>query len=184
MYQIIAPTLFQNKICRLPGIGTLVMVAHSAQTDFVNSRIQAPTESIDFIPEKEEEKGFNEFTALSELLQRTLDESGSFLLRGIGRFTKDASGSIGFEAIELDPALTPYVSAKRVVRQEHGRHDMLVGDQQTTNVQMTEYYNEKAPARDNWWVWALVLAAAGIAALVIYYYQHGSGSIANGQKLV
>jgi len=64
MYQIIAPRLFQNKICRLPGIGTLVMVTHSAQTDFINTCIKGPVETIEFIKEAEGEKLFNEFLIL------------------------------------------------------------------------------------------------------------------------
>ncbi|MEO5892851.1 MAG: hypothetical protein ABIQ31_21555 [Ferruginibacter sp.] len=178
MYQIIAPTLFLNKICRLPGIGTLVMVPHSAETDFVISQIKSPVETIDFIVEDNDEKGFNEFSAISELLQKNLDENGSFLLKGIGTFTKNMMGEIRFLPIPADPMFTFSVTAERVVRPVSS-HTLLVGDQQTTNVEMREYFNEKQPSKDRWWVWAIALAAAGIAVLAVYLYQHGVGAFGN-----
>ena len=178
MYQIIAPTLFQNKICRLPGIGTLVMVAHSAETDFVNARIKSPIETIDFIAENKEEKIFNEFSAMSELLQSNLNENGSFLLRGIGTFKKDNAGDIQFAPITIDPIFTPPIAAERVIRQD-GEHAILVGDQQTTNVEMTEYFSEQPLLKDRWWVWAIILAAISVGAFSFYFYQHGFNGLGN-----
>lgn len=173
MYQIIAPTLFQNKICRLPGIGTLVMVSHSAETDFVNACIKSPAETIGFIIGDSEEKGFNEFSAMSELLKKRLDENGSFLLKGIGTFTKDEAGEIRFAAVSIDPVFIPPIEVERVARQDLAEHAILVGDQQTTNVAMSEFFNEKQPLQDKWYVWAIVLAAIAIGILLFYFYQHG-----------
>ena len=178
MYQIIATILFQNKICRLPGIGTLVMVAHSAETDFVNTRIKSPSETIDFIVDGYDEKGFNEFSAISELLQKNLDENGSFLLRGIGTFTKDKAEKIRFVPIPIAPIFTPPIAAERVIRQD-AAHAILVGDQQTTNVEMTEYFSEQQPLKDHWWIWAIALAAIGIGVLLFYFYQHGFKAFGN-----
>jgi len=178
MYQIIAPTLFQNKICRLPGIGTLVMVAHSAETDFVNARIISPVETIDFIAENYDEKAFNEFSAMSELLQKKLDENGSYLLTGIGTFIKKTDGEIGFVPELIDPIFTPPISVERVIRQDEA-HAILVGDQQTTNVEMTEYFSDKQPLKDQWWLWAVILAAIGIGLLLFYFFQNGLKGVGN-----
>lgn len=175
MYQIIAPTLFQNKTCRLPGIGTLVMVTNPAQTDFVNSTIYGPTETIDFIAEPDDDKGFNEFSAFSELLRRTLEEDGSFLLQGIGKFIKNETGTINFEPIGPDPVFTPPVPAVTVNRQTQAKHALLVGDQETTNVEMAEYYTAKAPSRNRWWLWAILLAAIGIGMIAVYFSNHSGG---------
>ncbi len=178
MYQLIAPTLFQNKICRLPGIGTLIMVAHSAETDFVNAQIKSPAETIDFKAEDKDEKVFNEFSAISELLQKYLNENGSFLLNGIGTFIKDNTGEIRFAPIPIDPIFIPSVKANRVIRQD-AAHAILVGDQQTTNVKMTEYFSEQQPLKDRWWVWVVLLAAIGIAVLLVYFYKHGFNGFGN-----
>ncbi|MEO7768988.1 MAG: hypothetical protein ABIS01_16275 [Ferruginibacter sp.] len=178
MYQIIAPTLFQKKICRLPGIGTLVMISHSAETDFANSRIKSPTETIDFIVEGNEEKAFNEFSAMSELLQKSLDENGSFLLNGIGTFTKDEDVKIRFNPIPIEPAFTPYVPVESIVRKD-ASHPMLVGDQETTNTDMTTLLAEKQPENEQWEIWAIVLAAIAIGVLLFYFYRHGFKSLGN-----
>jgi len=172
MYQIIAPRLFQNKICRLPGIGALVVVTRSAETDFINTRIKGPVETIEFIKEAEGEKLFNEFSAISELLKKHLDENGSYFLNGIGTFSKTQNGELLFTAIQPDPAFTPDIKLERVIRQNKV-HSMVVGDQYTTNVEMTEYFNEPSPSKDNWWVWAIVLGALGVGALLWYFYQNG-----------
>ncbi|MCW3089304.1 MAG: hypothetical protein JWP81_373 [Ferruginibacter sp.] len=177
MYQIIAPTLFQKKICRLPGIGTLAVVVHSAKSDFANSKINAPVEKIEFSEEKDE-KIFNEFSAMSELLQKRLDENGSFLLKGIGTFTKAANGKIRFISIPVDTVFTPAVPVEIIARQDTS-HAMLVGDQETTNVEMTELLNEREPENERWQLFAIVLAAIAIGVLLFYLYHHGLKSFGN-----
>lgn len=178
MYQVIASTLFQNKICRLPGIGTLVMIPHSAVTDFVNGRIKSPFETIDFIPEHKGDKVFNEFSAMSELLQKNLDVNKSAFLAGIGTFTKVREGEIKFVPVSIDPVFTSPVPVKRVIRQD-AAHAILVGDQQTTNVEMTEFFTEKQLVKDNWWIWATILAMLGLGVLLFYYSQYGLKGIGN-----
>ena len=182
MYQIIAPTLFQNKICKLPGIGTLRMLAHPAETDFINSRILPPLETIDFTPEKEGDGNFNEFSAMSELLNKNLEQDGRVELNGIGSFTKDAEGTIKFSPVEIDPIFFQSVTAERVLR-DNAEHNMLVGDQQRTNVQMTEYFNEKPTTREKWKVFALVLGAIGLGLLILYFARHGFNGLGNSKSI-
>ncbi|MEO6548595.1 MAG: hypothetical protein ABIN94_11370 [Ferruginibacter sp.] len=178
MYEIIAPTLFQEKICRLPGIGTLVMVVHPAETDLANSIIKSPTETIDFIREENEEKVFNEFSAISELLQKSIDENGSFLLEGIGTFIKDDDVKLRFSSITVDPAFTPSVPITLVARQ-NASHTMLVGNQETTKLAMTELLEEKQPENEQWEIWAIALAAVAVGMLIFYFYHHGIKSLGN-----
>ncbi|MBC7686805.1 MAG: hypothetical protein H7211_01355 [Aquabacterium sp.] len=178
MYQIIAPTLFQNKICRLPGIGTLTMIQHPAKTEFVNNLINSPTETIEFLACNADEKLFNEFSAMSELLKRHLENKGSYVLNGIGTFMKEGEGAIKFLPVTADSILTPPVPAERVIRQD-AEHAILVGDQQTTNTEMSEFFSGKAPLKNYWWVWAAALAAIAIAALAIYIYQYGFNQLTN-----
>src|SRR5918993_3849569 len=156
MYQIIAPTLFHKRVCRLPGIGTLSLVDHSAETDFVNSRLMPPFQTIQFTQEQVGEKVFNEFSAIAELINDKLSEAGEVLLKGIGTFKKDRDGGLTFKAVEISPLFTPAVTAERVIR-ENAAHNILVGDQQTTNVQMTEFFNQKPLLKQRWKLVALIL---------------------------
>jgi hypothetical protein len=178
MYQIIAPTLFQNKICKLPGIGTLVMVSNPAETDFVNGQIKSPFETIQFVAAPPEENIFNEFSAISELLKKNLIENGSFFLHGIGTFFNSKENEVSFSQVLIDTVFTMPIDVERVIRQD-ATHAMLVGDQQTTNVEMTEYFTEQVPPTDRWWVWALVLSVIGIAAILLYLYLNANHSMGN-----
>lgn len=179
MYKIIAPTLFHEKICRLPGIGTLKMVPHSAVPDFVNGVIRAPYDIIEFDRSIDGSNEFNEFSAISELLQNHLNEKGNFLLDGIGTFIKSNDGEIAFDPYIVDDIFTPEITAERVIRQD-ASHNILVGDQQTTSAEMTEYFSEEKPVeKDNWWIWAIVLGAVGVGALLYYFLNNGTSYLGN-----
>ena len=178
MFDLIAPSFFQKKQCHLPGIGSLLLITHPAQTDFVNTQIKAPVQEIKFISVTDDENIFNEFSAISELMKRKLDEEGTVVLNGGGAFTKDDSGDIHFEALQLDDIYTPPVTAARVIRQD-AEHNILVGDKETNTVAMTEYFNETPVLKDRWWVWAIVLGAIAIAALSFYFYTHGWNALGN-----
>jgi nucleoid DNA-binding protein len=95
MKDLIAPELFQNSTCTLPGIGTLSVITHPAETAFISGQIKAPVPEIVFYPSVEE-KVFNEFTAVSMLLKNELEEKGEIILSGIGSFTKDEVDNIQF----------------------------------------------------------------------------------------
>ena len=178
MYQIIAPTLFHKRVCRLPGIGTLRLVDHSAETDFVNSRLMPPSQTIHFTPEQVGEKVFNEFSAIAELINDKLGEAGEVLLKGIGTFKKEPDGVLTFQALDMNPVFRPAVAAQRVIR-ENAAHNILVGDQQTTNVQMTEFFSQKPLLKQRWRLVALILAAIGIGLFIFYLSRYGFNGLAN-----
>lgn len=96
MFNFIASSFFQKKHCQLPGIGSLSLVKRPAQTDFVNGQIKAPIEEILFTPAKNGKPVFNEFSAISELMIRKMDEEGEVALAGIGIFVKKETGLINF----------------------------------------------------------------------------------------
>jgi hypothetical protein len=182
MYQIIASSLFLNKKCNLPGIGTLLMMNHSAETDFINTQIQSPFETIEFIVAKKEDAFFDEFAVISEIIQKGLKEKGIFLLNGIGTFNLSATGKLNFIPAILDPIFLPYVDAIRVIRQD-ATHEILVGDQQSTNTEMTEYYSVKPQLTDIWLIWAIVLVAIWLLIILLYGNNHSGmnlfGNISN-----
>ena len=182
MDYLIAPALFQNKTCRLPGIGTLTVITSSAETDLGKSLIKAPVPSIVFSAAQQEENIFNEFTALSELIKKDLDEKGTVTLKGVGDFLKNKEGTIDFLPQPLPQLFTPPVVAERIIRQ-HAEHAMLVGDKETTNKVMSEYFVEdeveQKPATNRWWLWAIVLGVVGTVILALYILQNGFNLLGN-----
>ena len=178
MYNIIAPSFFQKKNCVLPGVGRLSLVTHSAETDFSNVQIKAPRQEIVFTPAGKGAPVFNEFSAISEMMKRNLDEGGGVDLMGIGHFTKDQSGAIVFTPFSIDVDFSQPVTAERVIHKD-AEHNILVGDKETTNVEMTEYFSEEPEAKDRWWIWALVLGATGFGVIAYYIAQHGLNGLSS-----
>lgn len=182
MDYLIAPALFQNKTCRLPGIGTLSVITGKAETDFVNARLSAPVPSIIFSPSRDDENVFNEFTALSELIRKDLNEKGIVSIRSVGNFIKNEEGAISFIPGQINKLFTPTIAAERVIRQatEHG---ILVGDKETTNFEMSEYLVEEEikekEAEDNWWIWAIVLGLVGAGIIGYYILENGFNLLGN-----
>lgn len=179
MYNFIAASFFRRKSCVLPGIGKLALVTYPASADFSNKQIQAPVQEIVFTPIASGDHLFNEFSAISELIKKSLEETGLVNLAGIGVFTKSDAEEIKFTPVQLDENMQAPVAAVRVIRQR-SEHAMLVGDKETTNTQMTELLNEEeAPSKSKWWVWAAILGAAGLVLLAIYLSQHGTNAFGN-----
>ncbi|MFZ4059324.1 MAG: hypothetical protein ACOYKE_14370 [Ferruginibacter sp.] len=164
--QLVNAILSGNEIF-LPEIGSLQLNVTPASTDFLHSKIVAPAARIEFTP-----GSFHFSTAwvLKEeatSLLAQLHHNGSANVAGIGTFEQQADKGIKFSAIPLNPAFFPDVTAERVIHQD-AVHTMLVGDKETTNEVMTEYYNEEVVVADRWWIAAILLAAAGIGAIALY----------------
>lgn len=180
MEYIIAPTLFLNKTCRLPGIGTLAVITRSAEHDLVNAKIKAPVPSIVFSASQEaDENVFNEFTALSELIKKDIDEKGIVTLKGVGDFVKNEASGIDFIPQQVNRIFLPTVAAQTVIRQ-NTKHAILVGDKETTSTQMTGYFEEiETLKKSRWWIWAIVLGVVGLATIVLYLLQYGFNLFGN-----
>lgn len=191
MLNIIAAYLFQNKTCPLPGLGTLAITSHPATYDFVNKSFLPPavqtvfntTETdaavlVDYIASKQNCTVIIAIEALGKFsngLKQQLAANGKASIPFTGILNSTADGIITFEQLTLPAYLQPNIAAEKVAHPE-AAHTMLVGDKETTTLQMAEYYTEAAPAKNYWWVWALVLFAVAMAAVVIYYYQTGLSS--------
>lgn len=183
MYDIIAASFFQKKTCVLPGIGRLAFTSKPSEGDFSNSQLLPPRQSIVFLPATDKnDLPFNEFSAISELMKKTLETEGEVTVTGIGRFTKQPQGELSFKAIELDPVFQQPVEAIRVVRQ-NAEHNILVGDNQVTNTVMNERLHvaeEKNYVESKWWIWAIVWLVTATALLVYYFYNTGFNNLGAG----
>lgn len=184
MQQLIASYLFQYKTCPLPGLGTLVIKPVAAKSDFLSKTIAAPQPQISFETKESDAGALVDYiaaktnnpvlTAIDGLgrycnqLKSELNAGNIAAINMVGSFTADSGGAVYFKPLQLPAVLLPSADAERVIHPE-AAHVMLVGDKETTNTEMTEYYTEAVVEKDYWWVWALVLAAAGVIALLFYY---------------
>ena len=188
MHQLIASYLFQHKTCPLPGLGTLSVRTGNASTHFLNKSILAPQPAIVFDTKETEadalldyiagKANINIYEAIERLgqfanhLKTTIQSGGPALLNGVGNFSMASSGAIVFEPVPVPEIFVQPVIAERVIHPE-AEHAILVGDKETTNTEMTEYFSESTAQKSRWWVWAIVLGVLAIISLIIY--MNGAG---------
>lgn len=191
MQHIIASYLFQHKTCPLPGLGTLAINSRPAEYDFVNKYFLPPAAEAVFSTAETDAAALVDFIAVrqnctviaaidmlgkfSNGLKQQLAAHGSAVIPFTGTLHSNADGGVVFEPLHLPAHLQPIVPAEKVIHPE-AAHNMLVGDKETTTVQMAAYYNEEAPVKNYWWVWALVLFAVALTAVIVYYNQKGLSS--------
>ena len=177
MDYLLAPTLFQNKTCRLPGIGSFELVIQNAETYFSLHEIIAPVPFIIFEPAKTDENIFNEFTALSEIIKKDLLSKRRVTLKGIGDFVLNTQEDIEFLPLKVNEFFIQPVIAERVLRQDI-EHTLLVGDKEITNTAMVNFFDEEtnATSKFKWWMAAIFLAIIGVVILVIYLSLYGLNS--------
>ncbi|MBL0056330.1 MAG: hypothetical protein IPP31_09045 [Chitinophagaceae bacterium] len=185
MEQLIASYLFLKKKCPLTGLGTLSINPSASITDFSNKLIYPPTPVIQFSGNETDTSELVEYLArrsgssvdsageryqaFCQRIKTMASDNGLAPWKGVGVFQTDESGNTRFQPEALPAEYDQPVTANRVIHPE-ATHQILVGDKETTNVVMAEYFSEKPVARERWWIWALVLALAGMAVIAYYYY--------------
>ena len=105
-------------------------------------------------------------------LKQQMTDNPDVQVNNIGSFFVDAWGSINFKEEALPTAFMQLVFAERVIHPD-SEHHILVGDKESTNTEMTEFLTPKSVIKNRWWIWALVLGAIGIIALLVYMNSTG-----------
>jgi len=191
MQQLIASYLFHNKICPLPGFGSLFITTNGAAIDFTDHLVSAPKQVVYFNDKEMNTAGLVNYVAerTGQTEQEVIESLKNFsahlrneilihakaVLPGIGHFFIDEHGNTIFEQEELPEAFMQPVTAIRVIH-PNAEHTMLVGDKETTNTMMTEYFSEEEVVKDRWWIWALVIAGLALLTLVIYFSNSSNAS--------
>lgn len=194
MHHLIASYLFQNKTCPLPGLGTLSVATGKAESDFLNTVIKAPKPTIafdnkendasnllDYIAAKNNSTVFQAIEMLGHFcnnLKADIIRDNKAILNEVGIFSADASGNIYLKPVTLPLAFWQPVKAQRVIHPQ-AEHNILVGDKETTNTLMTEYFNEEPVKKYRWWIWAIVLGAIALLA-ILYYFSNNNLSFMAG----
>lgn len=199
MQQLITSYLFQNKICPLPGFGSLSIATNGAEADFTNHLVTAPKQIIQFNVKEMNTNGLltyvaektrqNEEDVTESLrsfcagLKHEISTHAKANLPGIGNFFVDENGNTIFEQEEIPEAFNQHVTAIRVIH-PNAEHTILVGDKETTNTMMTEYFSEEEVVKDRWWIWALVIVALALLTLIIYFSNSNNAShLGNSVKI-
>ena len=201
MHQLIASYLFQHKSCPFPGLGSLSLSAKGAEPYFSDKIINAPTTSIDLVAGESDIASFlayiasqtnsDHYEAASALdhfcdgLKNEVNVHSAAKLEGVGEFVVNSNGDISFVPLELPKDLVQPVRAERVLRPQ-SEHNILVGDKEKTNYEMTELLNDEVHVeKESWWIYALILAAIGLSMLFFHFYSNNMrwGSTGNQQKV-
>jgi hypothetical protein len=173
----------------IPGIGSFYVETGSAQLDFINRAIHAPLHSIKYDNEnhktdewffsflsketdQSEPDSINEFNEFSQSLKEQLESSGAIQLQGIGTVAKNGDNYL-FTPDNTVQNFFPDLVAERVIRQ-NAEHTVKVGEQHKTSTEMQEQLLRKVEVKkERWWIAAIILGAAGVAAIVYYYLAKG-----------
>ncbi len=183
MDQFLCEYLLTNKCCPLPGIGELQFQTKSATYSQMEQTMIPPMPEVVLVRRNVEEESLLDFISnyggltLAETrveLKKWCDnllnmESGERFVKGVGSFYIDAAGRLQFRSQTLHSSLLPEVSAERVIRKE-ASHQILVGDKESTSVQMTEYFQEAGKVkRQRWWIAAAIMGAIAAIAISAYF---------------
>ena len=202
MISLVKTYLLQHKSVSIPGLGTIYVERIPAQSDFVNRQLLPPTYHYRFdryfdTPGKEfftflsARKNIQDFEAMRVFNEWALNlrnsiggENQSAELEGIGSISRNSSGDVVFEPAGKLQSYDMEIPAERIIR-SNAKHGMLVGDKETTNVEMNEYYTEEVHKEKlAWWIYALIIAAIALIVIFFNYYKNGAGSpFGNQQKI-
>ncbi len=184
MIEVLKSYLVQHNNISIPGLGTIYVERLPARTDFVNRTILPPAYQYRFdkyfdAPDKQffnylaAEKKIADFEAIKLYNEWALafrnriraEEMVSW--EGIGTLQQDASGEILFEPESQETGYFSPVKAERIIRTD-ASHAMLVGDKETTSVEMTEYLSEPASGSTSKWLIAAIVIAL-VAMLLLFF---------------
>lgn len=201
MVNLVRTYLLQNKSISIPGLGTIYIERTPAQSDFVNRQLLPPSYHFRFdkyfdAPGREfftylaARKNIEDFEAIKLYnewalgLRNNIGTDHSAILEGVGTLKRDDSGDIVFEPSAMPQSYSITVPAERVIRSNE-KHSILVGDRETSNVEMTGLLHDKVHReKESWWIYALILAAIALTAILFHYFKTGSSAPFGNQQTI
>ncbi|HVZ25098.1 MAG TPA: hypothetical protein VG842_03545 [Sediminibacterium sp.] len=177
-YYLLKYLALHKSLC-LPQVGCFVVQETGACFDAGSGLVYPPSSTVVFqqgdVPKAEKrffgflaaEMGLEVVDAIkafhqyAESFRERLRSQEEVSLTGIGRLYQEGE-AIGFEE---DNRVTPLSEPLQVAKGEH-----LIPALAETPEQMAAENTEAEPEKDIWWFYALLLAIAGIGALVYYYW--------------
>ncbi len=187
MVQVLHKYIIENKKLLLPDIGLLSFENQPSITHFGSKTIHAPLQVLTInqfeqneennnlsrylakILKLSEEQAHDSFTKFCSKIKTDLNEKQLFYWPHLGTIQKDENDKIKFvQSSEID-YYQPPVHLEPLIK-EGSVHNIKVGDTESTNIQMQEYYaTQETKKKSYWWLSALILALGGIALIIMYY---------------
>ncbi len=185
MYSYLYKYFCRYRHIALPGIGSFELEQSNARVDFTEKLIRpgiplivysaantTPNRNLFYFLSKN--LGIDEVDAIRKLNDFTANLKAEIALKesvelpGIGYLRNQGSGLYRFEPERNVDIFYPQLTAERVIRKS-ADHLIRVGEQEKTFTEMEEQLGVVETKKDRWWIPALILAAIGIVAIVIYY---------------
>ncbi len=191
MQEYLYKYLFLNRKLSIPQLGSFFVVKEPAYINEAAGLLFAPRPVINFyaegttsLPEKgffdflaeemkvDEVTALKEFNAFSDKIRNDLQNNKMALLPGLGRITKGTDDACFFTAetnlLAILPPIEPGISIR--VTQKPTTNQPLKARETGVIKEMLVAEVVETRGKDNWWIYAIILVAAGTVALV-YYYQ-------------
>lgn len=190
MFNVLNNYLFQHKNISVPGLGTIYLEMLPAQSDASGKNILPPSYYFRFdkyfdapdkdfflhlaaeknIPDYEAIKWYNEF---SYELRNKIRHEEKAEWEGVGILKKDDEGNIVFESTAGTPEFLQPVPAEYVTQNIPPIALSVQVDE--NNIAATElvYPEEVVQQKNNWWVYALVVAALAVVTLLFHFSSAG-----------
>jgi hypothetical protein len=196
MEQLIFKYLASRRELNLPGIGRFTLAQEPATADIGNQQLRAPVTTTHFQPgaaaedylltryiarnliisEDEARKKLSEYCSG---LNNELEVHGKATIYGVGELLQEPG-----QIVDFIPHLQPnYLLPVTAVRAIHPNevHLIRVGEEEKTNIEMTDLLAEEPVKKTRWWIVPLILAFLAVAYLGWHFSQ--SGSIGSQQKI-
>ena len=184
MFTSLHKYLILHKKLNIPGIGCFAIEQTPVHFDYANRQFNPPVPVIRFSLESatadkhffdflssdlsiEGVEAIRRFNDLSFNLKEDLNHKDTAELPGIGQLKKEFSNTWSFQPSYNVNEYFPPLNAEYVIRKD-AEHTIRVGEDERTNTEMKTMLGTKEVPKDKWFVWAVLLAAAGIAALIFH----------------
>jgi hypothetical protein len=199
MFNVLNNYLFQHKSISVPGLGTIYLEMLPAQNDALGKNIMPPAYHFRFdkyfdapdkdfflhiaaeknIPDYEAIKWYNEF---SYELRNKIRHEEKAEWEGVGVLKKDDEGNIVFESTAGTPAFLQPVPAD-FVNHNNAELSSLAQERETNGSVPELSYPEDIPAeKNNWWIYALAVAALAIMILLFHFSSNGWQAQSTGNQ--
>ena len=186
MDPVLLDYLYKHKQLPLPGLGSLLVTYQSARVLQGEHKINPPRQiielSTDTLPMEDavdyisRQKHIGEKAAESIVKQfsnalKDLPQGDHMDWPGAGTFFKREDGEISFTGEDIFASFYKPVDAIRVIHPNE-THAVLVGDTETTNAAMTEYFTDTPKRSVNRWYIAAICIFLISLAVIVYYFTH------------